>query len=481
MGLVLHDVTLGLTGRRATVRICGGRVDAIEPVSRPAGPGEVVDGRGGTLLPGLVDAHAHLLQWAAARRRVPLGAATSAAHAAAMLAEAAPPGTDLVRGAHFHAALWPDRPHKTVLDRVLPDRPAALFSNDLHALWLNSAALRLLRREHPTGVFVEDECMALTAALPAPPPEVADRWVLAATDAAAARGVTAITDYEYADTVTDWTRRAALRAPSTRIRCVIARFALDLAVERGHRTGDVLPEGGGLLGVGPLKLFLDGSLNTRTAHCHDPYPGGDYRGEALFAADELLALTRRAAAHGLTPALHAIGDAANALALDTFAALGTGGRIEHAQLLAPRDVARFAALGVTAGVQPAHAPDDRDVADTHWPGRTARAFPYAALLAAGARLEFGSDAPVAPLDPWDAIASAVTRRDDDRAPWHPEQSLSLADAVAASTGGRTDVRVGDPADLVLTARPLPGLPPDELRDLPITATVLNGALTHLSR
>lgn len=480
MGLVLHDVTLGLTGRRATVRIGNGLVEAIEPVSRPAGgPGvEVIDGRGGTLLPGLVDAHAHLLQWAGARRRVPLGAATSAAHAATLLAEQAPPGTDLVRGAHFHAGLWPDRPHKTVLDRVLPDRPAALFSNDLHALWLNSAALRLLGRDHPTGVFVEDECMALTAALPAPPPEVSDRWVLAATDAAAARGVTAIADYEYADTVADWTRRAALRPPSTRVRCVVARFAMDLAIERGHRTGDVLPAGGGLLSVGPLKLFLDGSLNTRTAHCHDPYPGGDYRGEPLFAPADLLGLAGRAGAHGLTLALHAIGDAANTLALDTFAALGTGGRIEHAQLLAPADAARFAALGVTAGVQPAHAPDDRDVAEVHWAGRTARAFPYADLLAAGARLEFGSDAPVAPLDPWDGIASALARSDDDRPAWHPEQALSLSDAVAASTGGRTTVEVGDPADLVLTGRPLPGLPPDELRDLPITATVLNGTPTH---
>lgn len=481
MSLVLHDVTLGLTDRRATVRVEDGRVAAIEPVGRPEGVdgvNSVVDGRGGALLPGLVDAHVHLLQWASARRRVPLGSATSAGHAAALLAEHAPPGTDLAQGAHFHAGLWPDRPHKTVLDAVLPDRPAVLFSNDLHAVWLNSAALRLAGRDHPTGVFVEDECMALTAALPAPPPEVSDRWVLDATDAAAARGVTTIADYEYADTVADWTRRVAVRPPSTRIRCVVAKFVLDLAIERGHRTGDVLPAGGGLLTVGPLKLFLDGSLNTRTAYCHDHYPGGDYRGELLLPPAELLTLTRRAVEHGLDLALHAIGDEANTIALDTFAELGAGGRIEHAQLLRAKDFPRFAELGVTAGVQPAHAPDDRDVADVHWAGRTPRAFAYAALLAAGARLEFGSDAPVAPLDPWDAIASAVTRTDDDRPPWHPEQALSLADAVAASTGGRTTVEVGDPADLVLTGRDLRGLPPDELRELPITATVLNGRLTH---
>ena len=141
-------------------------------------------------------------------------------------------------------------------------------------------------------------------------------------------------------------------------------------------------------------------------------------------------------------------------------------------------MARFAELGITAGVQPAHAPDDRDVADRLWPGRTERAFAYADLLKAGTRLEFGSDAPVAPLDPWDGIASAVTRTDDDRPPWHPEQNLPLPAALAASAGGRTTVEVGDPADLVVTGRDLRDLPPDELRDMPIVATILGGRVTH---
>lgn len=108
---------------------------------------------------------------------------------------------------------------------------------------------------------------------------------------------------------------------------------------------------------------------------------------------------RRAAAHGIEPAVHAIGDRANTVALDAFEAVRCRGRIEHAQLLSPEDLPRFARLGVTAGVQPRHATDDRDVADRHWAGRTERAFAYADLLAAGARLEFGSDAPVSPLDP----------------------------------------------------------------------------------
>lgn len=472
MALLLRDVTIGFTGRRADVRVEGRRLVAVEPTGLPADGAEVVDGRGGTLLPGLVDAHAHLLQWASSRQRVPLADATSAAHAADLIASAPRTPGVLLQGANFHPALWPDRPHRTLLDRALPDQPVALFSNDLHTLWLSSAAMRLVNVDHPTGVFIEDECMALTAALPAPPTDVTDRWVLAATEAAAARGVTTIADYEYTDTVADWQRRAT---PATRIRCVVAKFLLDQTIERGLRTGDPV---GDLLTVGPLKIFMDGSLNTRTAYCHDHYPESDYDGELLEPLDELLPVLRKAVDNGIGLALHAIGDRANTMALDAFARLGVGGRIEHAQLLDPDDFWRFGALGVVAGVQPAHQPDDRDAADHHWTGRTDRAFAYGALHKAGATLEFGSDAPVAPLDPWDGIASAVTRTDDGRPGWHPEQALPLEAAVAASTGGRTTVEAGDPADLVLAGRDITGLPPSELRDLPILATVLDGRLTH---
>jgi hypothetical protein len=475
MSLLLRDVTIGFTGRRADVRVAGRRLVAVEPTGLPADGAEVIDGRGGTLLPGLVDAHVHLLQWASSRRRVSLAAATSAAHAADLVAAAPATPGELLEGGNFHGALWPDSPHKALLDHVLPGQPVALFSNDLHTLWLSSAAMRLVNVDHPTGVFVEDECMALTAALPKPSAGTTDRWVLAATEAAAARGVTAIADYEYADTVADWRRRGTA---STRIRCVIAKFLLDETIERGLRTGDDIGEGGGLLTAGPLKIFMDGSLNTRTAYCHDHYPGSDYHGELLEPLDELLPLLRKAVDAGLGLALHAIGDHANTLALDAFERLGVGGRIEHAQLLDPADVPRFARLGVVAGVQPAHQPDDRDAADHHWAGRTDRAYAFGALHAAGATLEFGSDAPVAPLDPWDGIASAITRTDDDRPGWHPEQALSLETAVAASTGGRTTVRVGDPADLVLAGRDIAGLPASELRELPVLATVLDGRLTH---
>jgi predicted amidohydrolase YtcJ len=172
--------------------------------------------------------------------------------------------------------------------------------------------------------------------------------------------------------------------------------------------------------------------------------------------------------------VHAIGDHANSLALDAFAEIGMGGRIEHAQLLAERDFPRFAELGVVASVQPDHAMDDRDVAEHHWAGRTGRAFATRSLLDAGAQLAMGSDAPVSPLDPWTTMAAAVNRTRGGREPWHPEQRISIAEALAAST--RTSVAVGELADLVITE--VDPLAVDDPRGMTVSATLLGGGFTH---
>ncbi|MGC0333655.1 putative amidohydrolase YtcJ [Streptomyces sp. SAI-170] len=481
-GLTLTRVRLGPGGPLGSVRIEGGRVAAVM-TETPAGPALDLEGR--TLLPGLRDAHVHAAQWASVRHRLDLAGAESAraaADAVRRYAAALPAGEVLV-GYGFRDGLWPDAPHKSLLDEVSPGRPVALVSADLHAAWLNSAGLALVGRAgHATGLLREGECFAAVAALPEVPAEVVDRWVAEACRAAAARGVTGLIDFHFADNLTDWSRRAAAGPLTVRVDAAVYPAHLEAAIERGLRTGDELPGTGGLLRVGPLKLFTDGSLNTRTALCRDPYPGLEGTAEAYgvqeTSYEELVRLMRHAWAHGIEPAVHAIGDRANTLARDAFAEVGCRGRIEHAQLLTAEDVPRFAALGVTAGVQPAHAPDDRDVAERHWAGRTGRAFAYADLVAAGARLEFGSDAPVAPLDPWSAIAAAVGRTGDERPAWHPEQCLPVRAALAASTGGRVAVRAGDPADLVVVDVDPLEADARTLRELPVHATLLAGRFTH---
>jgi predicted amidohydrolase YtcJ len=239
--------------------------------------------------------------------------------------------------------------------------------------------------------------------------------------------------------------------------------------------------------MGPLKVIFDGSLNTRTAWCCAPYAGSHWTGMVNLSCDELTDLCRRARAGGLEVAVHAIGDAAVAAALDAVEASGAVGSLEHVQLLADADLPRFAALGVRASVQPAHLLDDRDVTAALWPDRQARSFALRSLLDAGAELRLGSDAPVARLDPWLAMAAAVHRSADARPAWTPEQSLTPAEALAASTDGRTTPAPGAPADLVLLdADPLSptgdaAAAAQVLRSTPVAATLRGGVLTHDAR
>jgi predicted amidohydrolase YtcJ len=187
-------------------------------------------------------------------------------------------------------------------------------------------------------------------------------------------------------------------ARAFRVEAAVYPQDLDRAVADGIRTGQLVDGGKGLLRVGPLKVLIDGALNTRTAYCVDPYPHGG-RGLLTVGEAELLALLVRARDSGFVPAVHAVGDPANEVALNAFERARVRGRIEHAQFVRAEDFARFGALGVTASVQPAHAVDDRDAAEANWAGRTDRAFPLRSLLAAGAALALGSDAPWHPLSP----------------------------------------------------------------------------------
>ncbi|MFB2582155.1 amidohydrolase [Herbiconiux sp. P15] len=494
-------------GEVVDVRIDGGVVAAIAPsggLARAAGdhPEPLrLDGR--WLLPGLWDNHVHFSQWAAVARRLDVSAARSAAEAVALVgaaiagaaATSAESGEGLLVGIGFRDALWSDLPTATALDSVSRGRPVVLISADLHCCWLNTAALTAFGLAghtegghaggghtdgvHADGVLREDEAFAVHRALDDVPTATVDAWALDAAHAAAARGVVGIVDLEMAWNHEVWSRRGAAGHDLLRVEFGVYPQHLDRAIEEGLRTGTRVTD---LVSVGPFKVITDGSLNTRTAFCFDEYPGLEgrpqSRGVLNVAPGALRELLERASRAGFSSAVHAIGDHANRLALDAFEAVGCSGSIEHAQLLAEEEFARFAALGVTASVQPEHALDDRDVADRFWAGRTGRAFALGALLDAGAELSLGSDAPVAPLDPWVTLAAAVGRERDGREPWHPEQRIPVAAALAASSRGRARVAVGDVADLVAVDRDPLSASPDELRTLPVALTLLAGRTTH---
>jgi predicted amidohydrolase YtcJ len=446
---------------------------------------ETVDLEGRFVGPGLWDAHVHVAQWALRSSRLDVSAARSAASAAEMVrqhAAAHPPaaGTVLV-GQGFRDGLWPDAPTEGLLD--IGDVPVALVSGDVHTVWANTAALRMVGLGPESWWLREQPAFDLNVRLSDVPAEHLDAWVLEAARRAAARGVVGISDFEFDDAPGAWVRRFGDGFRGLRVRALVYPPGLDAAAARGIRTGAPIEGTDGLLTGGPFKLFTDGSLNTRTAWCDDAYPGlsgPEAFGLPTYDPAELLAAARNGYAHGLVPTIHAIGDWATAVALDTFAELGIPsdapdrGSIQHAQLVRDADLPRFAQLGVWASVQPEQAMDDRDVADHYWEGRTGRAFAYRSLLDAGATLEFGSDAPVAPLDPWITMDAAVTRARDGRDAWHAEQRVPVAAALRASQGGVDQLTEGAAADLVVTdADPLTS----PLREMPVHATMLAGEWT----
>src|SRR5262245_46505911 len=368
--MLLRNAHIGFNGPLRDIELIEGRISAIGPELTGGGG---VDVEGATVLPGLWDSHVHLAQWAQARRRIDLSGARSAAETVALAREAlgalgASGGSQgaagsggsggsggskssggsggsgrsgVVMGFGFRDALWPDVPHKD----LLPDHPVALASKDLHTVWFSAAALALIGLgDHPTGVLRERDCYEAMAALPPPPQDEIDAWTAEAAREAAARGVVGVIDFEYADNWTDWRRRTTVRDIPIRVVCSIPVARLDDAIERGLRAGQTE----GLLEVGPVKMFVDGSLNTRTAYCDDPYPGGTHQGLLEMPFEELAAAMAKAHAHGLQPAVHAIGDHAVAIALDAFEQVGCPGRIEHAQLVRSADLARFARPGLIA-------------------------------------------------------------------------------------------------------------------------------------
>lgn len=455
---------------------------------------ELHDAGGALAIPGLWDAHVHFGQWAAMARRVDVADTESPDEVVArvarhLAAERPSPGT-VVQGFGWRVAGWDRLPSTAELDAVVGERPVILISGDCHAGWLSSAAFRALGLPVHEGHLDEDEWFPIyqrMADLPEDPAVVRASLDQAMRRAAAA-GVVGVTDLEFETGRLEWPRRTAAGLDLLRVRTSTYPEGLEDAIAAGVRTGDVL-DGTGLVAMGPLKVITDGSLNTRTAWCCEPFVTdddlGDPRGKRNVDPEELTALLARAHANGLEGAVHAIGDAALLDALDAYEASGARGTIEHAQLVRMEALQRFADLGLVASVQPAHLLDDRDSTEALWPDRLERCFALRSMTQAGIPLRLGSDAPVSPLDPWLAMSAAVHRSADEREPWAPEQALTPREALDASTDGVTEIAVGGPADIVLVDEdPCPaGLSGTaeqaaRLRQTRVLATFVGGRMTH---
>jgi predicted amidohydrolase YtcJ len=482
-----------------------------EALAHLAGQGTVsVDLGGRAVIPGLIDSHLHLLGFGQSLRSVDLRGIESvdrALEAVAAAAERARPG-EWIQGDGWDRHLFGRLPTREELDRVSPGNPVALASRDLHSLWVNSVALEragigpdtadppdgeIVRDERtgrPAGVLREGARSPVFRAVPPPSPEDCQEATLRALRAAAASGLTGVQSFESVETIRAVQQLREEGRLNLRICCHLWRGGLDQAEALGLRTGF----GDEWVRLGHLKLFLDGALGSRTALMLDPYTGTGDRGIGTMEREEFKETVTRAARAGIAVAVHAIGDAANRLAIEVleetaglWAPAGLRQRIEHVQLLAPGDAERLGALGIIASMQPSHATSDWQVADRHWAGRTGLAYAWRSVLDAGAPLAFGSDCPVEAIDPLAGLFAAITRQTPEGEPaggWHPEQRLRPLEALRAFTLGaayssgeerlKGSLEVGKLADfVVLSADPLAD-PPEGLLTAKVEATFVGG-------
>lgn len=496
--------------------IHAGRVAAIgsEAEVRAAAPARVPTMRlpGATITPGLTDAHVHLTAWALARQRVELGGARTLAEGLERIAaDAAARPDGWVQGLGWDLHRWGGMPDRAALDRILPERPAYFESHDIHAAWLNSEALRrcgitaetpdpeggqIVRdpaTAEPTGILLENAKQLAVAHLPQPSPAEVRSALLDAQREAHRLGLTGVHSVEPTG-LADFGVLEAADELRLRVLQHIPLAHLDAAIELGVRSGYRSPD---WIRVGGVKMFLDGALGSRTAWMREPYEGSaEEWGIQTLPGDEFRNIVRRAAATGIAATVHAIGDAAVALALDVLeeipAPAAVPHRIEHLQLCPPELWERVGRSGIVASMQPVHLRSDIPAAERHWGhARSRGAYAFAPLLRAGATLALGSDVPVETCDPRPGLFAAVRRVSWEGEPWsewYPEHAMPVEAALrgytegpaaaAGEVGRQGRLLPGFHADLVAWDRDPLAASPDELLEMSCILTVAGGEIVH---
>jgi predicted amidohydrolase YtcJ len=446
--LLIREGRVAFAGRRAEVN--------------PA-PGErTLDLGGRTVLPGLVDAHGHLMLLARARLELSLATAGSEEEIARRVGEAATrlrPG-EWISGRGWDQTRWPEPrfPTRASLDRAAPGFPVALVRVDGHATWASSAALaqagitrhtgdpsggRIIRDERgePTGLLIDLAQDMIRGLVPPPSDDRFDGAVEGAIGECVAKGLTGVHEpgLDLA-AIASYTRLIGRGRFPFR---VFAALSGKKAWSRYREGGAPESVGDGRLTVGAIKLWLDGALGSRGAALHAPYCDDPANtGLILVPPEEVERLTREATARGFHVWVHAIGDRANTLALDVFEKVRAAGgpplrlRVEHAQVLSQDDIPRFARLGVVPSMQPAHCTSDmRWAGERLGPERLAGAYAWRSVLDTGTILAGGSDFPVEDVNPFHGIHAAVTRapREGGDPGWQPAQRMTREEAVRAFT------------------------------------------------
>jgi hypothetical protein len=475
---------------------------------------------GRIVLPGLIDAHIHLEQYALGMRKVDceVPSLEECLRRVARRAGGTPHG-DWILGHGWNQNDWEGGfPHAAHLDAAAPRHPVYLTAKSLHAGWANQQALQLagidaetpdpadgkIQRDpdgRPTGILFEGAMSLVSRAIPEPGVEEVAAAIQQAQKVLWQMGITGVHDFDRQRCFAALQMLHSQERLRLRVTKSIPIESLPAALAVGLRTGF----GDDWLRIGSVKAFADGALGPRTAAMLQPFEGeAENRGMLLLDREQLFEHARQASQGGLSMAVHAIGDRANHEVLGAYRMLrafereqrlpALRHRIEHVQLIHPQDAPHLAALGVIASMQPIHAISDMQAADRYWGARAETSYAWRTQLNHGAALAFGSDAPVDSPNPFWGLHAAVTRRRPDGSPgpqgWYPGERLKIVEALQAYTTGpayaagmessQGRLAPGFLADLIVMEEDPLTCPADRLCALQPVATMAGGEWVHLN-
>ncbi|MEA1071857.1 amidohydrolase [Sphingomonas sp. LY160] len=466
-----------------------------------------IDAGGRALLPGLVDAHGHVMGLGTAALQLDLTGTKSIAELQQRLRDyaAANPGKGWIRGRGWNQELWSDARFPTAadLDAAVDNRPVWLERVDGHASVGNSAALKAAGITAATkapsggrienGLFVDAAAALVDRKIPGASTADRDAALAKAQELLLSVGVTAAADM--GTTVDDWrTMQRAGQRGALKVRVMSYASDLDaLASAAGKKPTAWLHDGH--LRMAGIKIYADGALGSRGAWLKAPYHDmPNTRGLSLIQDAQLRDRAGKAAAGGFQVAIHAIGDAANQQVITAFEGMNaryTGDRrwrIEHAQVLDPNDLPRLAKAGIIASMQPTHQTSDRTMAEARLgPQRLDGAYAWQTIARTGARLAFGSDFPVEAPNPFPGLAAAISRQDPLGQPaggWRPQDKVSVEQALsgftrdAAYAGFAEDkfgaLEPGRYADFILVDRDITTAAPTDVAAAKVLETWVGG-------
>lgn len=490
------------------IRFLGGLEQARQSASNPF---TEIDLAGKTVLPGLCDFHLHLANTAEKYDAVDCET-DSLEECLKRVADKATntlPGEWIIGYGWNHNAWQPPKYGTAAqLDAISAQHPVFLHAKSLHAVWLNTKAMRIagidrnttdpeggvIQRNasgEPTGILLENAAFLASDYLPQPGVEQTAQKILKAQAFFHSLGLTAVHDFDRFESAEALLLLADRGQLKIRVSKNLPSEEVDRVITENWRERLTRPP---FIQPGWLKAFADGALGPQSAAMLEPYEGSQNSGMLLLSADVLADLGIKAALAGWPLSVHAIGDRAVREVLDGFSLLRQKEhdahlqplphRIEHVQIIHPSDMKRMRDLKVIASVQPIHAPSDFLTADHYWGMRCESAYAYQSLLSQGIDVRFGSDAPVESADPFLGIHAAVTRHRLDGQPgpqgWYPEQRVSLQQAIKAYTqplpgdGKAALLGIGMPADFIVLDQDPFQMHPDNLADLKPCMTVVAG-------